>query len=252
MPKLEWHGQRVSVGSNLDHEVCASTLQILDSQVEEVEFALGIESSHRISVWLLQPEFVDFYCGSVATACVSDGRMISGPDGLGVSRHELVHAVLWHAMDMPKPLFGEGLAVAVGGPCDYYDGCLEYPDCANAPIDLFLEQRSSAELGVAGYYAGADLVDGMLKQHGPAAVLAFIATIDAAMPPNKVRERYTQTFGRDLDEDFEVYKRGRLDDVSLAQIGCEHLFAPVEEGGVPLRGTSTCDPEPLVSTASVG
>jgi hypothetical protein len=87
----------------------------------------------------------------------------------------------------------------------------------------------------------------MLKQHGPAAVIAFIAEVEPEMTPNEVRNLYAQTFGRDLDEDFEAYKRGRFDEFSLAQLGCEHPLAPREQDGIHLRASSTCDSDQVIN-----
>jgi hypothetical protein len=246
LPPLEWHGQRVSVGTNLGEEVCAGTLATLDREVEEIEAALGVAVDHSIPFWLLRPDFVEHHCGVGAAACSQYGKVLSGPDGLWVSRHELVHAVLRAQMKPPKRLFGEGIAVAVGGPNYYDDGCLEEPDCASTPLDVFLE-AAPADFGPPGYTAGADLVAGMLKQHGPAAVIAFIAKVTPEMTPNEVREFYAQTFGRNLDEDFEAYKRGRFDEFSLAQLGCEHPLAPREQDGIHVRASSSCDSDDVVN-----
>ncbi|WAS91788.1 hypothetical protein [Nannocystis punicea] len=244
-PPLEWHGERVSLGTDLVDEVCPGTLAALDRGILQIEAELGLAaSSERISFWALTSDLLEQIgvCPSGRGCALRSIVYLSGGGFQRSYLHELVHARQRQLVSSNKRLFEEGLATALGGG----GGCLAYEDCARAELDDLLSISTSGELGLPGYTAGADLVHGMLAEHGPAEVLAFLAELERDTPPAEVRKRYQSRFGRSLTDDYSAYLRGPLSTYTPAQLECDAPAAPVAgpAGGILLQADMDCgDPQ---------
>ncbi|MFY0537470.1 hypothetical protein [Nannocystis pusilla] len=119
LPPLAWHGERVSVGTDLVPEVCAGTLEFLDRRVAWTEAELELAARAQvISVWMLSRDLAAEACSAFMPrgGCARGSRVyLSGTRFRSAVRHELVHARQFQEDGSDKPLFGEGLAQAIGG-----------------------------------------------------------------------------------------------------------------------------------------
>jgi hypothetical protein len=248
LPPLDWEGERVVFGTNLLDEVCVGTLAALDASVASIEQELSLPpSDEKIPFYLLDDATFGEHCGSAAVACVDsvdpplDPTVYSSAAGMDSKRHELVHARLlglWGGR-----LWGEGIAAAL----DKDGGCLASKTCVTADLELLLQDQFGE---MDGYTAGADLVHGLLVDHGPAAVLEFIEKLSGTESPDEVRAVYLDHFGSVLDDDFQAYMRGPFDEYTLAQRGCDGLIpAPTagEAGGVAIQATMDCSSPDVVN-----
>jgi hypothetical protein len=252
LPPLDWEGERVLFGTYLLDEVCVGTLAALDASVESIEQELSLPpSDEKIPFYLLDDATFVEYCDSRFDACVSsvhDPRyptaVYSSVAGMDLKRHELVHARLIGLEGVGGGRFWkEGIAAAL----DQDGGCLASDTCVTADLDSLL-QGHFGQLWFDGYTAGADMVHGLLVEHGPEAVLAFMAELSGSESPDEVRAIYSNHFGSVLDDDFQAYMRGPFDDYTVAQRGCDALIpAPTvgDAGGIAIRATMDCDPRAI-------
>ncbi|WP_434421476.1 hypothetical protein [Nannocystis pusilla] len=234
LPPLAWHGERVSLGTDLVPEVCAGTLEFLDRRVAWTEAELELAPrAQSISVWMLSEGLAAEACAAFMPrgGCAKGSRVyLNGASFRSAVRHELVHARHHQEDGSDKPLFGEGLAQAIAGG-SLTQGCLSTPECLAVDLELLLAKTRSQALGRAGYDAGGDLVYGMLKEFGPTEVLALFAETTKDTAPDVVRARYRERFGSELDDDFLRWRRGPLDRFEPMHLGCDAPPAP--DGGTP-------------------
>jgi hypothetical protein len=254
LPPLDWEGERVVFGTFLLDEVCVGTLAALDASVESIEQELSLPpSDEKIPFYLLDDTTFVEYCDSQFVACVSsvhDPRypttVYSSVAGMDFKRHELVHARLIGLEGVGGGRFWkEGIAAAL----DRDGGCLASDACSTADLDSLL-QGHFGDLWFKGYTAGADMVHGLLVEHGPEAVLAFMAELSGRESPDEVRAIYLNHFGSVLDDDFQAYMRGPFDDYTVAQRGCDALIpAPTggDAGGVAIQATMDCSSPDVVN-----
>ena len=249
LPPLEWEGDRIMFGTTLVEEVCVGTLESFDATVESIEADLGLEPSNdKIAIYLLEDDKIEELCGPPLVACVKGGKVHSSSSGLDSMHHELVHARLIQQGILGKPMFDEGIASAL----DKGGGCLASEACAAADLEALLSATTPQDLWeFDGYTAGADLVHGMLEDHGPEAVLAFMSELNRETAPDEIRALYLEHFGAVIDEDFHAYMRGAFDDYTLAQRGCDGLlFAPsaVDGEGIEVHGTMDCSSPEVINS----
>ncbi|MCY1067471.1 hypothetical protein OV090_22175 [Nannocystis sp. RBIL2] len=234
LPPLAWHGERVSLGTDLVPEVCAGTLEFLDRRVAWTEAELELAPrAEAISVWMLSYDLAAEVCAGFMpkAGCAKGSRVyLGGTYFRSAVRHELVHARHAQEDGSNKPLFSEGLAQAIGGGRGTR-GCLSTPECMAVDLELLLAKTRSQALGRDGYDAGGDLVYGMLKEFGPSEVLALFAETTKDTAPEEVRARYRERFGSELDDDFLRWRRGPLDRFEPMHLGCDAQRAP--DGGTP-------------------
>ncbi|MCY1011432.1 hypothetical protein OV079_38910 [Nannocystis pusilla] len=234
LPPLAWHGERVSVGTDLVPEVCAGTLEFLDRRVAWMEAELELAPrAETLSVWMLSRDLAAEACSAFMFrgGCANGSRVyLRGDSFRSAVRHELVHARQFQEDGSDKPLFGEGLAQAIGGG-SLTQGCLSTPECMAVDLELLLAKTRSQALDRDGYDAGGDLVYGMLKAFGPSEVLALFAETTRDTAPDVVRARYRERFGSKLDDDFLRWRRGPLDRFEPMHLGCDAPPAP--DGGTP-------------------
>jgi hypothetical protein len=101
-----------------------------------------------------------------------------------------------------------------------------------------------------GYTAGADLIHGLLVDHGPEAVLAFMGELLGNESPDEVRAIYSKHFESNIDDDFQTYMRGPFDEYTIAQRGCDALIAAPsagETGGVEVQAMMDCSSPDVVN-----
>jgi len=241
LPAPAWHGERVSLGTDLVDEVCQGTLASFDRGVVQIEDALQLPANDEtIAVWVVGDDEVTEQCQlAIAGGCAARSRVVLDGDALPHYLHELVHARVLQHIDSGKPLFDEGIAEALGG--GLAGSCLGDEPCASAELEALLAARDS-DLDFALYFAGGDLVHGMLADYGPADVLAFIGGLDHDTSPAATRSRYHDSFGSTLDDDYLTYRRGPLDPFTPMQLGCVAPAAPRTDagGGVVLQANMDC------------
>lgn len=240
LPPLEWHGERVSFGTDLVDEVCQGTLAMLDRGVVQIEAALDLPASgEKIAVWAVSDEILVDMCDAFVGGCASRSRAVLGSSLYHYYLHELVHARVGQFMDHGKPLFGEGIAEAIAGPSG---SCLGDEECASAELAQLMGATDSSGGDFVGYRAGGDLVHGMLSQYGSDDVLAFLAEVASDTPMSQIRSRYATRFGADIDEDFKRFRRRPVDEFTPMQVGCTAPEAPRTgpDGGVILQAAMDC------------
>lgn len=235
LPPLAWHGERVSLGTDLVPEMCAGTLEFLDRRVAWTEAELGLApSAETLSVWVLTGDQLAAACpvlGGVPGGCAGRSRAyVDSSSFESAVRHELVHARHLQDDGGDKPLFSEGLAQAIGGG-PQTRGCRSTPECMAVDLEALLSETWSSGLGRAGYDAGADLVHGMLSEFGADEVLALLAETARNNSPEVVRSRYRERFGSEIDDDFARWRRGPFDRFEPMHLGCDAPPAP--DGGAP-------------------
>ncbi len=252
LPSLDYHGERVRVGSDLVDQVCDGTLNRLDREVEQIETRLDLPSqSSRLDIYIVDGETVEAQCGS-AGAC-TDYRLGGQPfvvvDQHYFERsiaHELVHARL--ASITSVPLFEEGIAEAAS-----------LPSCPrNVPgiePSQFIAAKDSDQLFalMGSYYVAEELVAWMIEEFGSAAVLNLMRSLEKKSPPATIRAKYREHFDRELDSDLLAHVRTRadLDALPPEHFGC--LAAPVDlsTGPVQLVADLDCDSDPVQNNFGV-
>ena len=111
LPPIDWKGRFIEFGTDVDTEICPSTLPAMDEYMEGVDEHVRSNASYPVRYYYLQEQLTHygFGCGDDAWGCAryEHGRSIVGSTQLSL-RHELIHASTTASRHR---LLEEGLAV---------------------------------------------------------------------------------------------------------------------------------------------
>jgi hypothetical protein len=243
LPSLDYHGERVRVGSDVVDQVCGGTLTRMDREVEQIEARLDLPiQSSPLDVYIVDRDTVEAYCSERAANCTLTprrGRPIVVMDQIAFEwaiGHELVHVRLADIASVP--LFDEGIAVAVSP-----------PTCPRPAPDIELSELLAAKVsndfsGVRGsYYIAGELVAWLLGEFGPGEILDLMLSVERGSSPSTVQARYAEHFDRELADDYLVHVRTKadLDDLPPEDFGCLAPLVDASLGPIRLVGDLDCD-----------
>lgn len=253
LPPLDYESEHALIGTDQADRVCAGTLARVDATIESVDAQLGYRTGGEpLELYVVDAETLFDYCESMPGGCVTQ---------VGLRRvvliratlfdHALTHEVVHERVERTpargsKPLFNEGIAVALGG--NYWR-----PSEERAPPEIvsLLRPRVSEELRDLpyGYYYAGELTAWLLASQGMDALLDFMAKVDQDDSPAEVREAYERHFGASLDD--ALFAHAREDgDYSPANLRCTgpRLALEPDRRRLELEADLDCD-SPRVETA---
>jgi hypothetical protein len=243
LPPLEYHGERVIVGSDVVDQVCEGTLIRMDREVELIESRLGLSrQDSRIAVYVVDYHTVDAYCTGDAANCTvfpwasSPFVVIDKQKFERAVAHEIVHARL--ASSGSVPMFDEGVAEAASP-----------ASCTRPAPDLELSKILTAKHSIelahmdGAYYALGELVAWLLDEFGPNAVMNLMKSVDKDASSSTIQAQYREHFDRELEDDLLAHIRNPEDFAALPpeHFGC--LAPPVNPslGPITLVANLDCD-----------
>jgi hypothetical protein len=243
LPPLEYHGERVVVGSDVVDQVCEGTLARLDREVVEVERRLNLQAAAEpLRVYIVPSETAATYC-ETANNCIKYINLKEPFVVLDYSRfesataHELTHARL--ADTRSARVLEEGVAEALSTP-----GC---PGVVPDEIDstALLDAKKPFDLLAVsgGYYVSGEFVAWLLDEFGPDAFLTFYASVRRKSSPATIRTKYREHFDREIDADLFAHIRTQddLDELPPEHFGCLAPPAPEHDGVISLAANLDCD-----------
>jgi hypothetical protein len=244
LPPLEFHGERVVVGSDVVAQVCEGTLARLDREVVEIERRLDLGMmSEPLRVYVVAPETVAGYCDGHNCTEHPDRKesfiLLDYNLFELATMHELVHARLSEMRSIP--LLAEGVAEAVSPPrCP-----------SELPVTLdptkFLGVETSYELLdlTSGYYVSGEFVAWLLDEFGGDVFLRFYASVNPDSSLATISSKYREHFDREIDDDLFAHVRaqGDLDALPPEYFGCLAPPAPEHDGAISLAAALDCDSE---------
>jgi hypothetical protein len=247
-PPLEYHGERVVVGSDVIDQVCGGTLARLDREVVQIEKRLDLgPQSDPLQVYIVSSETVADYC--VGANCVKYPSgdppyvMLDHSRFGRAAAHELTHARLAHQRS--TPLFAEGVAEAISPP-----SC---PKSISKPGDaasLLAASKSSELRDLGGYYVAGEFVAWLLEEFGSKTFLSLYTDIDRGTSTSTIEAAYRDHFGRDIEDDLFAHMRtqDQLDALPPEHFGCLAPAAPTNAGAVTLKASLDCDSQLVQNT----
>jgi hypothetical protein len=244
LPPLDFHGERVRVGSDVADQVCEGTLARLDREVELIESRLDLPVRPApLHMYVLSEYAYESVCPLQSGGCAP---RVGGEPSAAVRQfnfdrsiaHELVHARLSPLRSVP--LFQEGLAEAAS-----------VPTCPrpvpSVRVSTLLGPFGSVEFSAidGSYYVAGELVAWLLGEFGPDATLNFMHSVGKGSSPAIVQAAYADHFGRDLEDDYLDHLRTQadLDALPPEHFGCFTDTANPADGPVHLAAALDCDSE---------
>lgn len=242
LPSLDYHGERVSVGSNMVDQVCGGTLTRLDREVEQIEARLDLpRHGARLDVYIVDHATVDAHCPGANNCAITPPRgaafvVVDQQKFEWAIAHELVHARL--AGITSVPLFSEGIAEATSP-----------PSCRRKRPDVELSELLAAKTGMdflavrGSYYVAEELVAWLLGEFGPGEVLSLMRSAERGSSPATIRAKYLEHFDRKLDDDLLAHVRtgDDLDALPPEHFGCFAAPLDASNGSVRLVADLDCD-----------
>lgn len=237
LPPLEFHGERVVVGSDVVDEVCEGTLARLDREVMQIEDRLDLSAQDEpLRVYVLSPDTVARYCGDfINCAKFSDQDVpfaaLNQHWFEHATMHELTHVRLAHVRSVS--MLQEGVAEAISPP--------ECPQIISP--NLRLSDLLTAKVGGVGYYVAGEFVAWLLEEFGANTFMNFYASVSRDASAAEVQAQYRAHFGRDIEDDPSAYFRTLDDFDALApeELGCVAPPAPTDGNVISLQATLSCD-----------
>jgi hypothetical protein len=240
LPSLDYHGERVKVGSDRVDQVCEGTLSRLDREVEQIEARLDLPiQNSRLDVYVVDSATAEAHCGYAGSCAILQrrGAPFLVMDERNFERsiaHELVHARL--AAITSAALFDEGIAEAVSVPsCPRSAPTVELSEilAAKEGVDLFAVMGS--------YYVAEELVAWLLEEFGPDEVLNLMRSVNESSSPSTIRAKYLEHFDRELEADFLAHFRTQadLDALPPEHFGC--LATPIDSSHGPVQLVADLD-----------
>ncbi|WP_052556400.1 hypothetical protein [Enhygromyxa salina] len=250
LPPLEFHGERVVVGSDVVDEICAGTLARLDREVMQIEDRLDLSHERApLHVYVVSPEAIAAHCDFDNCTIISNRdepfALVNHRSFERVVVHELTHARLAHRR--PVPLLEEGVAVAMSP-----------PQCpVTVPLDLglfeLLDKQATELLALGvGYYIAGEFVAWQLERFGPSSFMTFYANVKLDSSASALQAKYRAHFDRDIEDDPFAYIRTledleELEALAPENFGCVAPPAPTNGKVISLQATLSCDSD-LVQT----
>ncbi|MFO7567910.1 MAG: hypothetical protein R6X02_35040 [Enhygromyxa sp.] len=252
LPPLEYRSDRAWVGSDVVEQVCGGTLARIDRELEQIESRLELPRTNAVvEVYILDDEASFIHCNRRSENCFRAERTIfvGSSSFERIIAHELVHARDYFHTKAPDTsyLFSEGLAVALA------PSYCPRKFAEELTSDELLSVRSSHELReLQGYYLGGELVASLLETHGPAKVLAFMGEAKRTKRPSKIRGKYSEYFGSELDDDLFAHLR-EPEDITPEEFGCfgPQVLADPSGTRFTLHATLDCDAEDVQNSFMV-
>jgi hypothetical protein len=233
-PEIVAEGERVRLATASVEEVCAGTISRLDAELDRVEQALALAPvEDPVDVYMLGAQLLAEQCGPDVLACndtAEPGRIYVRAE---LYERHIVHELVHHRISTTPasnapPLFDEGLAAAHAPPW-----CPPLPTWDPPGTSAILDAEAATELPEHAEYLGGELLRWLLDVHGPAAVLEFMASLDAVRDATSIREAYLARFGAPLDTELFAHLRGLDEPLPPEQGGC---LAPEAPAGVDFIG----------------
>lgn len=221
--------------------LCAGTLAEFDAEIERIDAALGLESeTNTAQLRILGDEAFD-YCMSGACVNFDTGRMYMHFASVdGAFSHEAVHQrVNPTGANLGKPLFNEGLAVA-----------LARPQCFNSKLvfsmpDAYIIPASAYDLPPHAYYLGGELANWLIETRGAGALIDFMNMLEPEMSASQASAIYDSVFGSSFAEDLVGHLRPRTAQYEPWELGCNAPEISFDEQarGYVLVGSLDCESE---------
>lgn len=213
LPDVTVVGTHVEVAADPELTMCGGTLAHMDAFVERVSATFSLPppvGADRLRIYWL--EHSEFYarseCPPTAYACAKGTE--SFMRALPVN-HELVHSVTSTIGD-PRPLFVEGLAVALQGlGNDVAQANLGFPSTGEELPDLDLRDLMTAPTGVHLIELGAYPLVGafvafLLRKHGFEAFARLYASIGYRDTLAQIDRVFRDELGVSLDESIDDFE----------------------------------------------
>lgn len=242
-PDLEAEGQRVSVGVQVDVELCAGTLRAWDRHVGFVESELGIARDPRDRIEVYVVEDAAPWCDDVM-ACYIGGWVDASFVPSYAPRaiwHELVHHVVSGSdLGMTDRFLSEGMAGALGDSWCPTPGT-HWP---RPPLDTVLARE---EVTYENYPRAAQFVDFVRQEHGTPALVDLVDCIERGDPLSTVNECSQRVLHTDIaaiDRRFEVGAPALHGNPAL----CSGAAAPWDGGTWRFEAKLACGDPDVVNT----
>jgi len=220
----EWNGEHLDYYSSPSLVACTGTHEYVDRFVPFVAGELGVSAPTDLEYqWLDAEYFIRKYSGKHRGFARRRRAYSLDPFLL----HEVVHTIgSSHGLNR-WPFFTEGLASAY----DPWLGTGFGPRWVHTPIpeDPLPDPRSEMTWDAEDIFYGTagSFVAFLLNRHGPAKFVAFVQDLPTSRNMDKLRERFRDVYGIELDDEAELFMVG----------------APCEEGSTPIRVYDCAMPE---------
>jgi hypothetical protein len=234
---------RVTIESELVEQVCRGTIVHAESELTRIEAELELAPmSEQVEIHVVDPERIGEWCPEGDSLCVlQPPRRLYVSSGIfdRVLTRELVRDRLARSpVGSTKPLFSEGIAVALTRPM-----CTAYPSWEPPPANTVLGQTLGTSFDNEELYLAGELLRWLLDTHGVDAVLEFMVTLARSDTPDEVRLAYLERFGSAIDIDLYAHWRPAEARLQPERAGCVAPEAPRDEARsrVLLNTTFDCD-----------
>ena len=202
LPPIDWKGRFIEFGTDVDTEICPSTLPAMDEYMEGVDEHVRSNASYPVRYYYLQEQLTHygFGCGDDAWGCAryEHGRSIVGSTQLSL-RHELIHASTTASRHR---LLEEGLAVLMG--TDLLWAGIADPLDIRAAFDSI--EGEGRGLPREFYPVAGHFVSHLVEQHGLPATVSLVEASASGMMFTELDALFVEHLGLSLPLSLDAYE----------------------------------------------
>lgn len=253
LPGVVDEGVHVVIAADPGLQLCGGAISHMDALVAALsaEFSLAPPiGDDRFTVYWLAPErFHDrTHCPREASACAYFGENYTP---FAPHDHELVHNVA-EAFGYPRPIFSEGIAVALDGLEDSSPGEPRAPGEVRGLLGL----TTGVQLGrVGGYSTAGAFTSFLVREHGLDAYLRMYVGVGPLESEGGIDAIFREEFGVSLDDSiaaFEGEPRCGEAGWDAKLLECAAPALAWEGDGVALHRAIACDQDDAVGPFASG
>jgi hypothetical protein len=249
LPPVIREGERVVLGTDIDVDVCAGTVALLDAHVASVEATLGVpRRPGKIPVYVFgNDEDVKKRCSRAHEGCFipheggGPASIVSAGNYEAVY-HEIVHDICQNSqIGRPPDFLTEAIAFALAASDTFAfraEGCFVVSESERSLDELFDRFDRKEWDGHDGLRVGRFILH-LLNTYGPRKLVAWAGRLQADDGPQDMRRSFKQAYGRSLDKEWAVQ-----DDSALPRVSHACLLAPKlawRDGRAEHDFTTGCD-----------